>query len=292
MTDAGTPDSGYEHATATCRGARDVRLFRQYWRVRDPRARLVVAHGLGEHSGRYQHVAEALAGHRISIAAQDHRGHGRSEGRRGHVDRFDDYVVDLGSLVDAITTEHGGRAPYLMGHSLGGVIAARFALAHPERVAGLILSSPGFVACVSVPAWKAWLGRWCSRLVPTLSMSSGIAVEALTHDPEVRARFNADPLVHGVASARWYTEFLAAARDCLERAPELTMPLLAFHGTLDSVVASSGTELFVGRARSADKTITLFPGLSHETMNETEDERRAVLDHVVAWLDRRVPTRD
>jgi lysophospholipase len=248
----------------------------------------VIVHGLGEHSGRYQPLVRALQGHRISIASQDQRGHGRSEGRRGHVDRFDDYIADLGSLLDTARTENSGCGTFVLGHSLGGVIAARYALDHPGELSGLILSAPGFVSRVPVPPWKDWLGRVCSRVVPGLTLRSGIDVEALSHDPGVRAAYRADPLVHGVASARWYTEFEAATRGCLDEARRLALPLLAFHGASDSVVSSSGTELFVERASSTDKTLAVFPGLYHEPMNESETARSSVLAHVVTWLDRHV----
>ena len=283
-----TDNYGYRHSTATLCGVGDTRLFRQSWSVPIPRALLVVVHGLGEHSARYGPLVRALRGHRISVASLDLRGHGRSEGKRGHVDRFDDYVADLGSLLDTVRAENSGCRTFVLGHSLGGVIAARYALDHPGDLSGLILSSPGFAARVRVPPYKAWFGRVCSWLVPRLTLRTGIEVEALTHDPEVRAAYRADPLIHGVASTRWYTEFLAAGRRCLAEAPRLELPLLAFHGDADSVVSSAGTELFVKRASSTDKTMTLFPGLYHETMNETESERASVLDHVVTWLDRRV----
>jgi alpha-beta hydrolase superfamily lysophospholipase len=277
---------GYRHSTTTSCGSGNARLFRRSWSVPMPRAWLVVVHGLGEHSGRYAPLVRALQGHRIAIVSQDLRGHGRSEGRRGHVDRFDDYLVDLGSLLDTVKAEHCGR--FLLGHSLGGVIAAHYALDHPGDLSGLILSSPGFVSRVRVPFWKDQLGRVCSRLLPRLTLRTGIEVEALTHDPQMQAAYRADPLIHGVASTRWYSEFLAAGRRCLAQAPRLELPLLAFHGSADSVVSSAGTELFVERARSTDKTMTLFPGLFHETMNECETERSSVLDHVVKWLDRHV----
>ncbi len=278
--------SGYRHSmTASC-GAGETRLFCQSWSVANPRSLLVLVHGLGEHSGRYEPLLRALSGHRISVVSQDLRGHGRSEGKRGHVDRFDDYLADLGSLFDTLRAEHSGSPAFLLGHSLGGVIAASYALARPDDLSGLILSSPGFVPRVRVPFWKDEIGRVCSWLVPRLTLRTGIEVEALTHDPDVQAAYRADPLIHHVASTRWYREFLAAGRRCLVEAERLELPLLAFHGGADSVVSSAGTELFVQRARSIDKTMTIFAGLYHETMNETEAERAAVLEHVVTWLDR------
>jgi lysophospholipase len=279
---------GYRHSTATSCGVGGTRLFRQSWSVPTPRGLLVVVHGLGEHSGRYEPLLRALKGHRISVVSQDLRGHGRSEGRRGHVERFDDYLADLGSLLDTVRAEHSGCRTFVLGHSLGGVIAARYALEHAADLSGLILSSPGFVSQVRLPFWKDQLGRVCSRLLPRLTLRTGIEVEALTHDPEVRAAYRADPLIHGVASTRWYSEFLAAGQRCLTEAPRLELPLLAFHGDADSVVSSAGTELFVERSSSTDKTMTLFAGLYHETMNESEAERRVVLDHVVTWLERHV----
>jgi len=275
----------YAHSMGVFLADDMVRIFYQSWQAQKPKGVVVISHGLGEHSDRYSNIMNALAGAGISFYALDHRGHGKSGGKRGHVDRYMKYVDDLKKLVDTLVkTENPGLPVILLGHSMGGLIAMRYALEYPEDLKGLILSAPALVPAVAVPGWKKSLGRIFSVIAPGLAMNNELDPADISSDPDVVQAYRDDPLVHDMVSARWYTEYLKSAAECLDRAGELTVPLLVFHGTDDRIVDFAGTVQVHESATSRDKKKQLFEGLYHETMNEVEHERVKVLDAAAKWI--------
>lgn len=277
--------AGYTHDMGVFLAADGVRLFYQRWQPETTRAVLVIAHGLGEHSGRYGNVLEALTGRGVAIAALDHRGHGKSGGLRGHLEVFSLYVRDLERFMDKVVRPAHPDLPLLMlGHSLGGLIAELYALGRPTELAGLILSAAACIPSVETPAVKIAAARLLSRAAPSLGMSSGLNPIELSSDPAVVERYVGDPLVHGRVTPRWYTEFVAAGAECLARARELTLPLLVFHGLGDLIVSPEGSQRIHADAASADKTLREYAGLYHETMNEAAGKRDPVLEQLRDWI--------
>ncbi len=278
------PMSNYHHETGSIIGKGGIEIFIQKWIAPNPIASLVIAHGLGEHSGRYGNLIQWLAGKRISIYALDHRGHGRSAGKRGHVANFNDYVDDLSFFINSIIDENLNLPVFLLGHSMGGVIAILYALRSQEKIVGLILSSPGLVPTVDAPKYKIALASFLSKYLPSLLVSNELDAHYISHDRDVIAAYLNDPLVHDRISARWYTEFLKSAGECLNRAGEITIPLFIFHGTDDRLVDFAGSIQVFDAVSSRDKTKLLLEGLYHETMNEVEYEREKVLAAVTKWI--------
>lgn len=274
----------YQHEMGTIIGKGGVEIFIQRWLAQNPCATLVIAHGLGEHSGRYGNLINWLEGKRISVYALDHRGHGRSAGTRGHVERFNDYVDDLSFFINGVIDENPGLPVFLLGHSMGGVIAILYALRSQEKLAGLILSSPGLIPTVDAPKYKVALASFLSDYIPSLLVSNELDSNYISHDREAVAAYQNDPLVHDRISARWYTEFLKSSEECLRRANELTIPLFVFHGTDDRLVDFAGSIQIFDAASSRDKTKLLLEGLYHETMNEVEYEREKVLAAIAKWI--------
>lgn len=260
-----------------------LRLFFRRWFVPGPKGLVAVVHGFAEHSGRYQQLAEDLCQAGWSVAAFDCRGHGQSGGRRAHIDRFDAYLHDLFHFLDEIG-QHGfeGR-PVLLGHSQGGLIAARFVELHAERVSGLVLSSPFLGLAVKVPAIKAWAGKALSGVMPTLALKSGVDPAWLSHDQEVVARYAADPLVSNIATARWFTEVTAAQQATLEDAGRVRLPLLVLQAGDDRLAAVGATRSFFERAGSQDKFFEQYEGFYHEVFNEVGRERPVT--ELCDWLD-------
>lgn len=261
-----------------------LELFYQSW-VSDPvTGIIIIVHGLGEHSGRYQHIIDKLAGQGISFYALDHRGHGRSEGRRGHIKKFSDYIADLKKLVQLVKLEHPDKPLILLGHSMGGVIAFQYALHYPEHLQGLILSSAGLIPVIPVAKWKQLLGKILSFVYPCFSMPNEIDVDGLSHEPDIVKQYLKDPLVHDQVTARWFTEFTAAGQNLLQRAGELKLPLLIIHGKDDPIVDYRGSMATAEKASSSDKTIYIFDDMFHETMNETLVKRQQVLEKLADWI--------
>ncbi|MCX7678197.1 MAG: lysophospholipase [Spirochaetes bacterium] len=274
----------YQYETGTIIGKGGIELFFQRWIALNPAAALVVVHGLGEHSGRYGNLINWLDGKRISIYALDHRGHGRSAGKRGHVDSFYDYVIDLSFFVESIKGEFPTVPIFLLGHSMGAIIAVLYALRHKGSIHGLILSSPAFTPIAEATPAELMVASFLSKYFPTMSISNKINANYLSHHRETVAEYQNDPLVHDRISIRWYTEFVKSAQECLTRANELTIPILIFHGIDDRIVDFSGSIQFFDSVSSLDKTKLLFEGLYHETMNEVEHEREKVLAAISKWI--------
>jgi len=251
-----------------------------------PRAAVVIVHGFGEHSARYEHVAVRLTAAGYAVHSMDNRGHGRSAGRRAYVDTFEDYLADLDGLMEVVRARSGGLPVYLLGHSFGGAIATRYALDHQDALAGLVLSGPlvslGHVSPLAVAA-----GRLLSRLAPRTQVTR-VDPAAVSRDPAVVADYAADPLNHHAGMpARTAAELLRATREIAAGVASLQLPLLVFHGGEDRLVSPAAGRWISEHAGSADRTLRVYDGLYHETLNEPE--REAVLADLVAWLDARTP---
>jgi alpha-beta hydrolase superfamily lysophospholipase len=251
-----------------------------------PRGTLALVHGYGEHIGRYDWVARELSRAGWLVHGIDFRGHGRSSGRRGYIERFDDYFGDLGALLERA---RGGPGPlYLLGHSMGGLVATLFVLRYPDAVAGLVLSSPFFALKLEVPRLKVLAGRWASGIWPTLTMPTGLRGSDVARDPELAALYETDPLNNKNATVRWFTEARAAQEEVLARAGELTLPCLFLQGGADRVADPARTEEIFRRTSARDKTLHLYADHFHEVFNDLPAERARIVADLVAWLNARV----
>ncbi len=276
--------AAFQHSTGTFIGKGGIEIFFQQWEVANPKAVLVIVHGLGEHSGRYGNLIDALQNKGIAIFGLDHRGFGRSGGKRGHVDSFMDYIYDLKIFVNMIRDKYPHKPVIMLGHSMGGVLALKYALTHAEDLDALILSSPGLVPAIKVPAWKKNLAIFLSSRIPSLTMPSGLDATTISRDTEVVKQYLDDPLVHDKVTPRFYVEMMNTIDECINRCGEIKHPLLLFHGTADALVLDEASKIVYEKASSKDKTLKLFEGLYHETMNELEPERKKVLKVVTDWI--------
>ena len=274
----------YHHEIGSFTGKGGVEIYFQKWIADKAKSVLIIAHGLGEHSGRYGNLLKSFENKGISVFAIDHRGHGKSDGKRGHIDSFMDYVYDLKLFIEFIKDENRGLPIILFGHSMGGVIASKYAMTYPDDLTMLVLSSPGFEPAFKVPAWKNSIASFFSSRIASLTFSNGLAVAGLSHDAKAIEEYENDPLVHGKITARWAVEFLRTSRECLNNAGNLKKPLLVFHGNADPLTSHKAAENFYHKASSAVKKIFIYEGLFHETINETETEREKVLQDITGWI--------
>jgi len=262
-----------------------TQLFYRFCHDPNNKAGVVVCHGLGEHSGRYKNLYEKLTPGGYSYFALDHRGHGRSTGKRGRIRDFDQYVFGMKRLVDFAREKIGGKPLFLFGHSLGGLIALQFCLRFPETVRGLITSGPLLKLSLEVPPLKSAVGKILSGILPQLALGSEIDAVFISHDPEVIRDYENDPLVHDRISTRLFTEFIASMKAAQSRAAAMEMPLFMMHGGDDRLTHPEGTKQFFNAASSKDKTLKIYDGLFHELINETQKE--TVLADILGWLDQR-----
>jgi alpha-beta hydrolase superfamily lysophospholipase len=247
-----------------------------------PAAILVISHGLAEHCGRYEHVAARMVAEGHAVYALDHRGHGRSGGRRANVDRFDYLISDLRELVTHAKQAYPGLPVFLLGHSMGGAIAFGYAVRHQDELRALALSAPALAAGDAVPALQLLLVRILSVILPNLGALT-LPAAAVSRDPVVVKAYEEDPLNYrGSIPARTLAELMGAMQGFAGQAPQIALPVLVQHGTADALVPLAATQAVYERIGSADRTVQLYEGLFHEVLNEPE--RDLVLDDLVSWL--------
>lgn len=245
-----------------------------------PRARVVLVHGYADHVGRYPHVIEALTGAGYDVHALDLRGHGRSEGVRGHVLRFQEYLDDLDLFLAELPRDPLPR--FLIGHSLGGLLSLRYVLERPDAFAALAASSPYLHLATDVPFLKEAVATAASHLAPTLLTKSPIEAKALSHDPVMVQAYVDDPLVFKTFNARWFFQARQAQEEVLERAAEIRLPVLMLLGSADPIAAPERGRRVFDRLGSPDKTLKVYDGFLHEVFNEAGRER--VIGDLVEWL--------
>lgn len=276
-------------AHAYLSGSAGVRLHYRCWDVPSPRAVAMIAHGLGEHCGRYKTLAQDLTRAGISAYALDHRGHGRSDGRRGHVRRFSHYIHDLEKFRRRVAGSVGPDVPLIVvGHSLGGLIVARYLQEFPAvPVRGAILSAPAFGVALEVPRWKSQLARVLYYAVPALPMSTGLDPQLLSHDREVVVAYERDTLVHDRITPRLYGELEEEIEAAFEKAPRIRVPVLMLIPSADRIARPDRMQAFAARIRGGRRvTVETYPGFYHEVLNETDRSRVAA--DVLGWIERRL----
>jgi alpha-beta hydrolase superfamily lysophospholipase len=270
----------------TLTSADGVKIFFRHYPAESERARMVIAHGLGEHSGRYRNVVERMLPKGISVWVPDHRGNGQSEGKRGHVLNFVQYLADLRLSVElAGVGRPEGMKCFLLGHSMGGLIALYFAQQYPGFIDGVVASSPALGMAIEIPAVKKVLGSLMSYIWPGLTMGNELDAGKVSHDPEVVRAYKTDPLVHDRVSARFFTEFLAAMETVYVQASALKVPTLLQVAGDDQLVNARSSVQFFKQLDLEDKTLHVYEGRYHEIYNEGEDLRRQVIEDLEEWLE-------
>lgn len=248
--------------------------FYRTWEADRPRAVVALVHGLAEHSGRYEHVAARLSAEGYTVVAVDLTGHGRSPGRPGEVSGLSDWVGDAEALVERARSLADGRPVFLLGHSLGALVAASYAAGSPGAVDGLVLSAP------AVLVGDAYL--------EAATRGEGVPPAMISRDPRVVEAYVSDPLVfYDRLPPEANAAALEAAIETNQSAPRITTPILLLHGSADRIADPEGTRDLFAALGSPDKRLEVYEGLYHEVMNEPERDR--VLDDVVAWLHERTP---
>jgi acylglycerol lipase len=263
-------------------GVRGLRIAYRTWVPADaPRGVVVIAHGFAEHSGRYAGVAEHLTAEGCAVRAPDHRGHGRSEGKRTSVVRFDDYVDDLLTVIARARDEWPSVPLILLGHSMGGLVALSLAVREGAPIDALVVSAPA--ACPGdVSRLTLTVGRALSRVAPNTPVLR-LPLNKISRDPAVVDAYNDDPLVFRTPiRARLGAEMISTMNRVDAALPALRVPLLVMQGTSDGLVDPGCGPHVYERAGSPDKTLKMYDGLWHEIFNEPEKDH--VLDDLATWV--------
>jgi alpha-beta hydrolase superfamily lysophospholipase len=268
-------------------GVGGVRIVYDVWTPDvTPRAVVILSHGFGEHARRYDHVSARFGREGLVTYALDHRGHGRSGGKRVLVKDISEYTGDFDTLVGIATQEHPGVTRIVLGHSMGGGIVFAYGVEHPDDYDLMVLSGPAVAAQTAVSPLLAWLAKAIGAIAPGLPLQQ-LDAGAISRDPAVVNAYNTDPLVHhGKVPAGLARALMLVGETMPQRAASLTAPLLVVHGSDDRLIPVDGSRQLVAAVGSSDVELKVYPGLYHEVFNEPEQDQ--VLDDVVSWINARL----
>jgi alpha-beta hydrolase superfamily lysophospholipase len=263
-----------------------LKLYVQAWLTEKPaKALVVIVHGLGEHSGRYAHVAEAFNTNGLQVFSYDQRGHGKSEGPRGHTPSYQHLMDDISLAIQQARQVAGDSLPvFLYGHSLGALEVLYYGLMVKNELKGIIATSPPLDLSSTSKTTKT-MAKIMNPILPGLTMANGLDVNALSRDPAVVEAYKSDPLVHDKVSVRLGMFMFAGAEEVLAAAKDWHSPLLLMHGTEDRICGIKGSEAFF-EAVEGDVTFKRWEGLYHETHNEPE--KAEVIQAMVDWIKNRL----
>lgn len=255
---------------------------------------VALVHGLGEHSGRYCKVVKALTAAGYAVFGFDNQGHGKSEGQRGHINRWQDYRDNTHRFLQLVRRQEATAPLFLMGHSLGGLIVLDCVLrkAHSPgfkalKLQGIIVSAPPIEPVGStVSQARILMARLLSGLFPRLSLKMGLDECALSRDQAIANQVAEDPLIHPYVTLRWGTETLKTIAWVKAHISQLKLPILLTHGEADPIVTPDGSRDIFNRIPTDDKTLTIYPGSYHEPHNDLDAE--IVVTDLVNWLDDRL----
>ncbi len=272
------------HSEGTFVTPDNLTIYHQAWRPEgDPKAVVMLLHGLAEHSGRYAHVAQTLTDAGYAVQALDHRGHGRSSGKRTYVKNYGQYQADILQFRKLVEQQQPDLPLFVLGHSMGGNLALGHVLDHQAGVRGMALSAPALAPGSSLSPAKIKLAKLVGKIAPGLRPEA-LSSDAISRDPAVVAAYVADPLVdNGKMTAGVAAALLESMESFPGRFAELRLPILLQHGTADQLADIAGTRALEAGAVNAIVTSHYYDGLYHEVFNEPE--QAAVLGDTVAWLD-------
>jgi alpha-beta hydrolase superfamily lysophospholipase len=273
-----------KHQEGFFKGVRGANIYYQSWMPEgEPKAILLIVHGLAEHSGRYMNIVNHFIPLNYAVYGIDHFGHGKSEGTRGFVDRFEDYTKPLKTYFDMIRLWQSRKPIFLVGHSMGGLISAVFLIDHQNELRGAVLSGAAVKILNNITPVTLIVGKMLSTLIPKFRLL-GVDAEGICRDPAVVQAYVNDPLVHGgKTTARLAAEMLKAMQFVMAQAKKITLPIMLVQGSADRLVDPAGSQMLYKAVSSADKTIRIYDGYYHEVFNEPEHSK--VLHDVEIWLE-------
>ncbi len=250
-----------------------------------PKAVVCLVHGLGEHSGRYAHVAEYLNQAGYAVLSFDLRGHGQSGGKRGHAPSFEAFMQDIDLLMQEAQTRYPDLPCFIYGHSLGGILVLNYVLRRQPALAGVMATSSGLRTSLEEQKFKIGMSKVLGALAPGMSMPTGLQAGDISRDPAVVQRYQNDPLVHGMATLGMANSLFGAIQWAFAHASEWKLPLLLMHGSEDKIAYLRGSQEFAELTGSY-ATLKVWEGLAHECHNEPEKEQ--VLAFMLGWLESRL----
>lgn len=262
-------------------------LFSKTWLPDDsPRAIVVIVHGVGEHIDRYKNLVDALVPAGYMVTGYNQRGHGHSQGKRGHINSWDEYRGDLRIFLDEVKKLEPEVPIFLYGHSMGSLVVLDYVLHDSKGLAGAIISGTALEPAGVAPPFLMWLARRLSGIVPGFTIKLKLKGSDLSRDPIVAKAYMEDPLVYWERTFRWGAESLRIVEWIKSRAGEINLPVLFIHGEADPLNLPSGAQSFYEQVQYPDKTLIVYPGGVHEPHNDLDFPR--VTSDIEQWIARHI----
>ncbi|WP_439132640.1 alpha/beta hydrolase [Polaribacter sp.] len=258
----------------------NTEFFGQYWKAKETKAVVVLVHGMGEHSSRYQHVAEKLTSNSFSVVAFDHFGHGKTGGKRGHNPSFEAVLESVSKTIEKAKEVFPNKPVFLYGHSMGGNVIINYALRKNDQLQGFVATSPFLKLAFKPPAIKLFVGKMLQNLIPSLTMGNELDIQAISRDKAEVKKYMNDKLIHTKISPNYSIKFIETGNWAISNASKLALPMLLVHGTEDCIISYKGTQEFAKNTKKA--TLKLYEGGYHELHNDLCKEE--MLQDVVNWL--------
>jgi alpha-beta hydrolase superfamily lysophospholipase len=260
-----------------------ISIFAREWRPEnEARAAVALVHGLGEHSGRYEYVADKLNRSGYGVVALDHRGHGRTGGIRGHFPSIEIVEDDIERLIQETSGRYPKKPVFLYGHSLGAMLSLYFGFTRKADLTGIIATSPFIAPGTPVPPVKLAFAKILYTLLPAMTLPNGLDMDRLSHDPQIKKGYLEDPLVHSQISARLGIDMLKTGTWLSAQTIQYPYPLFVMQGSDDTLVNPPATRTFAENLKG-DVTFRWWPGMYHELHNEIVKEE--VLDCILEWIE-------
>ncbi len=263
-----------------------LQITARAWSAQEPMAVVLLTHGFGDHSGRFERTARYFSEHRFSVLIPDLRGHGRSDGQRGYIREFDQFLDDLDLGLQQLESR-GERLPvFSYGQSFGGLLALYHAMRRKPRLAGLVASSPALKIAMPAPPWKVTVGRTLGKYLPRLSLRAGLDLSELSDDPQTESRARSDRYLHGRITSRTYFGMVDAGQWCLNNPSELIAPTLVMHGSRDTITCAQAARRFAEQAPRCQ--YQEWPDGKHELHNMADSDQ--FLRFTVDWMQQQIAT--
>ncbi|MBN1561214.1 lysophospholipase [candidate division KSB1 bacterium] len=260
-----------------------LKIYAQAWLPQvEPHANLIIAHGLGEHSGRYAHVARFFNERELAVFALDWQGHGRSDGARGHVKKFADFIDDLEQFRRQVSRLSPDKPTFLFGHSMGGTIALLYLLDYQHHIRAAIISAPVIQIKMGPPTLIKKLVPKLAAILPSLTINSGLKPAWISRDKDVVAAYKADPLVHPRISLSLFSGMYNGGKHALANAEKINVPVFALYGSNDVIIQGAAVDAAFDRLSSRDKKKMVFADNFHEVHNEAD--QHIEFEAIWEWL--------
>ncbi len=249
---------------------------------------LIVVHGVGEHLERYLSFAKKISARNCTCYLYDQRGHGNSDGKRGHITQFEDYSNDLLKIYDLVSSESQEHPVFVYGHSMGSIVAVLFALNHQAKIKGLILTGFPFKPSIPISGYTLKLIKIISKIIPLQSTPTMINVKQLSHDENIWNAYEQDNMINKTVTFNWISEFYSALDGLKKSLTNLELPLLIMHGGEDKIARLKGAKQAFQSIHSKDKTFQIFEGQRHELLNELSPTPDQVINRIRDWIQQRL----